>query len=193
MRTMATLVAAMALIVLPGSVTTADAAADDWSFGGIFRVGAVQFRVGFHDADHHRGLYVRAEDTLHGHHRYPLCFADGGHVYHHPTCPLVRQHFRRHDLHLERVLHRHGPTHRVTYGRGHPGHGRGKAKGRRFKGFKHGRGAVGYRVPRGHLPPRGACRIWYPGVPPGHQPPPVDCGYAYLYAPWGSVVVSGGH
>lgn len=31
------------------------------------------------------------------------------------------------------------------------------------------------RVPPGHLPPPGACRIWYPDRPPGHQPPPGDC------------------
>lgn len=31
------------------------------------------------------------------------------------------------------------------------------------------------RVPPGHLPPPGHCRLWYPGRPPGHQPPPVPC------------------
>lgn len=31
------------------------------------------------------------------------------------------------------------------------------------------------RVPRGHLPPRGMCRVWVDGVPPGHQPPPTSC------------------
>ena len=30
-------------------------------------------------------------------------------------------------------------------------------------------------VPRGHYPPPGECRIWYPNRPPGHQPPPTDC------------------
>lgn len=32
------------------------------------------------------------------------------------------------------------------------------------------------RVPPGHLPPPGSCRLWYPGRPPGHQPPPQPCG-----------------
>jgi hypothetical protein len=32
-----------------------------------------------------------------------------------------------------------------------------------------------YRIPRGHRPPRGQCRIWFPGRPPGKQPPPGDC------------------
>lgn len=34
------------------------------------------------------------------------------------------------------------------------------------------------RVPRGHLPPRGMCRVWIDGVPPGHQPPVTSCAQA---------------
>lgn len=30
-------------------------------------------------------------------------------------------------------------------------------------------------VPKGHRPPPGQCRLWYPGRPPGQQPPPVSC------------------
>lgn len=30
-------------------------------------------------------------------------------------------------------------------------------------------------IPRGHLPPPGLCRLWYPDRPPGHQPPPDSC------------------
>ena len=30
-------------------------------------------------------------------------------------------------------------------------------------------------VPRGHYPPPGECRIWYPNRPAGHQPPPTSC------------------
>ncbi len=30
-------------------------------------------------------------------------------------------------------------------------------------------------VPPGHYPPRGYCRLWYPGRPPGHQPRPMAC------------------
>lgn len=28
-----------------------------------------------------------------------------------------------------------------------------------------------YRVPDGHLPPPGECRVWYPDLPPGQQQP----------------------
>lgn len=56
----------------------------------------------------------------------------------------------------------------------------------------HLRGRRSIRIPPGHLPPPGACRIWYPGLPPGHQPPPTDCGYAYQYAPANAFVVYGG-
>lgn len=31
------------------------------------------------------------------------------------------------------------------------------------------------RIPRGHRPPAGQCRIWFPGRAPGKQPPPGDC------------------
>lgn len=34
------------------------------------------------------------------------------------------------------------------------------------------------RVPPGHLPPRGMCRVWIDGVPPGQQPPVTDCATA---------------
>ncbi|GGG37566.1 hypothetical protein [Hymenobacter glacieicola] len=30
-------------------------------------------------------------------------------------------------------------------------------------------------VPRGHYPPPGQCRVWYPNRPAGHQPPPTSC------------------
>jgi hypothetical protein len=32
------------------------------------------------------------------------------------------------------------------------------------------------RIPNGHLPPPGECRIWYPDRPAGQQPPPFRCG-----------------
>lgn len=31
------------------------------------------------------------------------------------------------------------------------------------------------RVPPGHYPPPGHCRLWYADRPPGHQPPPFRC------------------
>jgi hypothetical protein len=31
------------------------------------------------------------------------------------------------------------------------------------------------RVPSGHMPSRGMCRVWIDGVPPGHQPRQTDC------------------
>lgn len=31
------------------------------------------------------------------------------------------------------------------------------------------------RVPPGHMPPAGKCRLWYPGRPPGHQPRAQPC------------------
>jgi hypothetical protein len=37
----------------------------------------------------------------------------------------------------------------------------------------------GPRIPRGHLPPPGQCRLWDPGQPPGKQPPPISCREAF--------------
>lgn len=48
-------------------------------------------------------------------------------------------------------------------------------------------------IPRGHLPPSGLCRVWYPDAPPGHQPPPQSCGSAFRDAPRGAWVVEQRH
>jgi Ni/Co efflux regulator RcnB len=42
--------------------------------------------------------------------------------------------------------------------------------------YFHQHGYTQLDIPPGHLPPPGACRVWYPGIPPGHQPPPGPCG-----------------
>ena len=34
-------------------------------------------------------------------------------------------------------------------------------------------------VPKGHYPPPGTCKIWYPNRPPGHQPPATSCNKIY--------------
>lgn len=34
------------------------------------------------------------------------------------------------------------------------------------------------KVPKGHLPPRGMCRVWIDGVPPGRQPAVTTCAQA---------------
>lgn len=49
--------------------------------------------------------------------------------------------------------------------------------------------AAASEVPRGHLPPPGACRVWHPGRPAGQQPPPVACGEALADAPAGTWVL----
>jgi hypothetical protein len=51
--------------------------------------------------------------------------------------------------------------------------------------------AYGVRVPPGHLPPPGACRIWYPDRPPGQQPPPGPCQVLQYHVPPGAVLIRG--
>ena len=41
-----------------------------------------------------------------------------------------------------------------------------------------GRGNGRNRIPPGHLPAAGECRVWYEGVPPGRQPRPTSCAEA---------------
>ncbi len=48
-----------------------------------------------------------------------------------------------------------------------------------------------HRIPPGHMPPPGACRIWYPGRPPGHQPPPGDCATLAHQVPDGAWLIEG--
>ncbi|MGR4871079.1 hypothetical protein ACIPRI_19705 [Variovorax sp. LARHSF232] len=60
--------------------------------------------------------------------------------------------------------------------------GKGKQRGeerKRHEGNSSYFHQHGYtRIPKGHMPPPGECRIWYPDRPAGHQPPPFKCGQA---------------
>lgn len=47
------------------------------------------------------------------------------------------------------------------------------------------------RVPPGHMPPPGLCRIWLPGRPPGHQPPPGRCEELRYRVPPGAFLIGG--
>ena len=52
-----------------------------------------------------------------------------------------------------------------------PAGAQGQGKGRGKKDDDR----ASYRVPPGHLPPAGRCRVWIDGVPPGQQPAVTDC------------------
>jgi hypothetical protein len=49
----------------------------------------------------------------------------------------------------------------------------------------------GVKIPRGHWPPRGKCRIWFPDRPPGHQPAPDSCKKLRHRVPLGAYLVRG--
>lgn len=49
----------------------------------------------------------------------------------------------------------------------------------------------GDKVPPGHRPPPGMCRIWLEGVPPGQQPAPTDCATAVRNRPANGRVIFG--
>ncbi|WP_033049742.1 tetratricopeptide repeat protein [Pseudomonas sp. GM21] len=46
-------------------------------------------------------------------------------------------------------------------------------------------------IPRGHWPPPGKCRIWFPDRPPGHQPAPGKCKKLRDRVPLGAYLVRG--
>ena len=46
-------------------------------------------------------------------------------------------------------------------------------------------------IPKGHYPPPGKCRVWYPDRPPGQQPPPGECAELRYRVPPGAVLVQG--
>lgn len=160
----------------------ARAGLDAWSFGGAFNIGNVHFRVGYaHAEPYGPSYYFEATRPI----AYPAvscsrrCYRNAGRHYHHQSCPLVRRHFALYGYEPNRMLYSHGP--RDAYSHSDPyirKRHHGKRKGR-------------FKVPAGHLPPPGACRVWFPGRPPGHQPPPTDCVTAQYSAPPGTYILHG--
>ncbi|CAM3707973.1 hypothetical protein POKO110462_16395 [Pontibacter korlensis] len=63
------------------------------------------------------------------------------------------------------------------------GEGRGDRDGRVFP-------FSSLNIPKGHLPPPGECKVWFPSKPPGHQPPPQSCASALRSAPLGAWVIT---
>jgi hypothetical protein len=47
------------------------------------------------------------------------------------------------------------------------------------------------RIPPGHMPPPGSCRVWFPDRPAGHQPPPGHCAALRHQVPPGAMLVYG--
>lgn len=44
-------------------------------------------------------------------------------------------------------------------------------------------------IPKGHYPPPGECRIWYPEQPAGQQPPPGKCDKLRAHVPSGAWLI----
>jgi hypothetical protein len=48
-----------------------------------------------------------------------------------------------------------------------------------------------FKIPPGHMPPAGLCRVWIPGRPPGHQSPPGRCEDLQYQVPAGGYLIRG--
>ena len=65
--------------------------------------------------------------------------------------------------------------------KGESGKGKDKKHATQYKhdndrdSYFHKNGYTHLNIPRGHYPPPGQCRIWYPDRPAGHQPPSGNC------------------
>jgi hypothetical protein len=55
--------------------------------------------------------------------------------------------------------------------------------------YFHRHGYTRLRIPPGHYPPPGECRIWFPDRPPGHQPPPGNCHRLAEHVPPGAWLI----
>lgn len=55
--------------------------------------------------------------------------------------------------------------------------------------YFHRHGYTRLNIPKGHYPPPGECRIWYPDRPAGQQPPPGDCGRLIRRVPPGAWLI----
>jgi hypothetical protein len=77
----------------------------------------------------------------------------------------------------------------VGDGRDYPDR-RGRGRGDRDEEY---RGYRTLRVPPGHYPPRGACRVWYEGRPPGRQPRATNCERLYGRVPYGAFILYNGN
>jgi hypothetical protein len=91
------------------------------------------------------------------------------HVYYHSPVVYRTHVYRRPPLGRERLGHWEICRERIPK---KPIH----LHGDRSHGIKY------FRIPPGHLPPPGECRVWYRGVSPGHQPPPSN--HHYRHKPW---------
>jgi hypothetical protein len=68
-----------------------------------------------------------------------------------------------------------------------------RGRGRGGRGDDGYRGYRSLRVPPGHYPPRGACRVWYEGRPPGRQPRATSCDRLYGRVPYGAFILYNGN
>ena len=57
--------------------------------------------------------------------------------------------------------------------------------------YRHHKKRGSIRIPPGHMPPPGQCRIWFDNRPPGHQPPPGNCRALSRRVPYNAFLIVG--
>lgn len=168
-RALAIAAALSLFVVTPGLVPQAEADRG-WRAGASFKIGGIYFNIGYFGGrnHHHPTYYYRTRHNLRiprDHYRGD-CYRDGGHYYHHESCPLIRGYLNRHGASLHGVFSHYAPDYDYRYNRRY--HRRYDYRGydydyrprshKRYRDRGHYRGHGRYdRGHRGHDHRRGYC------------------------------------
>lgn len=77
-----------------------------------------------------------------------------------------------------------GPYGSVSVHQPRPGYSDPPQPQHRNGSYFHEHGYTRLDIPKGHYPPPGECRLWYPDRPPGQQLPPFRCDGAVPPGAW---------
>jgi len=102
----------LAVLLLTWFASPASAGIDTWHFGAGFRVGGIDFRVGYAEAGPYgSSFYFEAAKPFRyrGYACSSYCYRQGPRYYHHPSCSAVHHHFGLHGYAPGYYMEHYGP------------------------------------------------------------------------------------